>query len=95
MDLRIYYQKIRDEQQKIAEPFPVVVSLETQDGGRAGVQTEVPNAVAARMIVDGLARVATAEESTTFREAQLLAKLHADEEAEASKVEFTVVPKRG
>jgi hypothetical protein len=94
MDLKIYYQKIRDEQEKIADPFPVVVSLETQDGGRAGVQTEVPKPVAARMIVDGIAKLASPTEAKAFRDAKTDAKAQADKAAEAAKLQFTVVPKK-
>ena len=35
MDLRLYYQKIRDTEAKIAEAFPVIVSQETT-GRRQG-----------------------------------------------------------
>ena len=47
MDLRQYYQKIRDTKAKIADPFPVVESCETPDGGPAGRLTEVTAALAA------------------------------------------------
>jgi hypothetical protein len=55
MDLRIYYQKVRDMEAKITEEFPTVVSRETPDGGKAGVQTQVPRRIAAKMIVEKLA----------------------------------------
>jgi hypothetical protein len=57
MDLREYYRKIREQEQKIAEPFVTVVSLQTRDGGRPGRKTVVPRAVAAKMIVDGKAEL--------------------------------------
>ena len=41
MDLRAYYQKIRDTEAEITEAFPMVVSLATADGGKEGVLTEV------------------------------------------------------
>jgi hypothetical protein len=94
MDLTIYYQKIRDEQAKIAEEFPVMVSLETEDGGKRGVQTEVSRALAARMIVNGVARRATATETKAFHEAKTEAKRQADAAAAAAKMEFDVVPKK-
>ncbi len=94
MDLTIYYQKVRAERERIEEPFPVVMSLETQDGGRAGVPTEVPKAVAAQMIVDGRARQASSEEAKAFRKANAEAKARVDAAAEAAKVQFTVVPKK-
>ena len=36
MDLRLYYQKIRDMKATIPDEFPVVVSHETDDGGKEG-----------------------------------------------------------
>ena len=57
MDLREYYGKIREQERKIADPFVTVVSLKGSDGARAGRKTVVPRAVAAKMIVDGMAEL--------------------------------------
>jgi len=51
MDLKLYYQKVRDTASKIADPFPVVVSKETTDGGKDGIFTEVTRPIAAKMLV--------------------------------------------
>ncbi|MBV8730802.1 MAG: hypothetical protein JO336_13440 [Acidobacteriia bacterium] len=67
MDLRTYFQKIRDVESQIGDPYTIVVSVETGDGGRAGTTTEVSRAVAAKMIVDGSARLATAKEKQAFQ----------------------------
>jgi hypothetical protein len=91
MDLRLYYQKIRDAQAKITDPCPVIVSRETPDGGKEGTLTEVPVGIAAKMIVDGAARLATAEEARTFRQAQAEAKRFADEAEAARKIQVTIV----
>jgi hypothetical protein len=91
MDLKQYYQKIRDMESKTTEAFPVVVSNETADGGKPGVLTEVTPGIAARMLVEGVAHLATAEEAMTFRAAQAEAKRVADQEAAAAKVQFTVL----
>ena len=91
MYLKQYYQKIRDTESKITEAFPVVVSTETADGGKPGVLTEVTPGIAARMLVEGVARLATAEEAMTFRAVQAEAKRAADQEAAAAKVQFTVL----
>jgi hypothetical protein len=91
MDLRLYYQKIRDMESKIAEAFPVVVSNETADGGKPGVLTEVTPGIAAKMVVEGSARLATAAEAMAFRAVQTEAKRMADQEAAAAKVQFTVL----
>lgn len=91
MDLRVFYQKIRQVEASLAEKDVVVISHETPDGGRAGVPSEVPKAVAARMIVEGKARLASAEESTTFREQRAEAKREADQLAAAGRVQVTVI----
>jgi hypothetical protein len=92
MDLRQYYQKIRDKETEINEAYPIVVSNETTDGGKAGVLTEVTPGIAAKMVVDGVARLATGQEEKVFRAAQVDAKRAADQAAATSKVQFTVVP---
>ena len=74
MDLRAYYQKIRETEEKLVDQFPVVVSCETQDGGRNGVCTEVSRSLAAKMLVEGAVREATADELRNFRKALADAK---------------------
>ncbi len=91
MDLKLYYQKIREAESKITEAFPIVVSNETADGGKPGVPTEVTPGIAARMLVEGAVRLATAQEAQAFRAAQAEAKRVADQEAAAAKVQFTVL----
>jgi hypothetical protein len=58
----MYYQNVRQTRERLPEPYVYVTSLKTPNGGREGVVTEVETALAARMIVDGSAREATAEE---------------------------------
>jgi len=91
MDLRVYYQKLRDVEAKIEDEFPVVVSRETPDGGREGTLTEVPRRIAAKMIVDGLAQVVSAAQKEAFQKAQAEAKRIADQIAVASQVRLTVL----
>jgi hypothetical protein len=67
MDLKAYYQKVRKIEAGIPEAFVVVVSRGTSDGGRQGVRSEAPRAVAARLIADGKADLASPEESAKFR----------------------------
>jgi len=69
MDLRAYYQKIRRIEAGIVEEDVVVVSRETSDGGRAGVLTDVPRSVAARLIADEKVELASAEAAAEFRAA--------------------------
>jgi hypothetical protein len=63
MDLLGYYEKIRRIEAVIDAVFAVVTSRATPDGGRAGVKTELPRAVAARLIADGKADLASPEEA--------------------------------
>jgi hypothetical protein len=67
MDVRVYYQKIRKIEAELPEPYVVVVSRETGDGGKPGVRTEVPRSLAAKLIVEDQATLATAEEAAQFR----------------------------
>jgi hypothetical protein len=91
MDTKIYYSKIREIEQSLTEPSVVLVSQETPDGGRAGVRTEAPRRLAAKMIVDGSARLATAEEIREFETHKAQAKRQADQRQAASRMQFTVV----
>jgi len=92
MDLTAYYQKIRDEEAKIAEKFPVIASKESGDGGKAGHLTEVAKDVAARMIVQGLARLAELIEVEAFRDEQRNAMRRVEDAASIAKVQMSVVP---
>jgi hypothetical protein len=91
MDTKVFYQKLRQVEASFAEPHVVVVSEETPEGGRAGVHTEVAREVAARMIVEGKARAATAEEAGEFRAQTAEAKRIADQLAATSRMQITVV----
>jgi hypothetical protein len=91
MDLKLYYQKIRDTEAKISDAFPVIVSRATQDGGKEGSCAEVTRGIAAKMIAEGVSRLATPDEAKAFRESQLEAKRLLDHAAEAAKVQFAVL----
>jgi hypothetical protein len=91
MDLRMYYQKVRDAEATIPEPYVLVVSHETGDGGKGGVPTEVTRKVAAKMLVDGGASLASSEQLRVFLEKQTAALRAAQEAAAAARVEITVV----
>lgn len=91
MDLREYYQKIRETEQKLTGSSVVVVSTQTPDGGKEGVRTEVPKHIAAKMLVEGRARLASDVEAREFAEQKLEAKQLADEIAAASRMQVTVV----
>ena len=67
MDLRAYYRKLRGIEAELREDSVVIISRETPDGGRAGVKSDVPRALAARLMVDEKADLTTPEEAAEFR----------------------------
>ena len=91
MDLRIYYQKLRQAEARISGPYVVMVSSETPDGGRAGRMTEVSRAVAAKMLVEGRALLANEEETAQFRAETSEAQRAAEESAASAKLQIRVV----
>ncbi|HOK47374.1 MAG TPA: hypothetical protein PLA43_18880 [Bryobacteraceae bacterium] len=91
MNLKVYYQKVSELEATLEEPFVVVVSKETPDGGRAGVKTEVTRRVAAELVVQGTARLATAEETKAFRQEQAEASRAAAQAAAAKRMQITVI----
>jgi hypothetical protein len=91
MDLSVFYQKIRRVKESIATPHVVAVSLETPDGGREGVLTEVARDLAATLIVEGRARLATESEATGFLERRVDALRAAIEREAQQRVQLTVL----
>ena len=91
MDLRLYYQKIREAAEKIEDEFPVVMSRDTGDGGKEGTLTEVPRRIAAKMVVEGLAHVASPGQKQAFLNAQAEAKRVLDQLEAAAQVHVTVL----
>lgn len=91
MDLRVFFQKLRKLEQEIVEPHVVMVSHETPDGGRAGQLAEVSRSIAARLILEGHAHLATAEEAAEFRDATRKALEEAQHRLMADKVQVNVI----
>jgi hypothetical protein len=91
MDLRVYYQKLKKLEQEITEPHVVVVSQETPDGGKAGQRTEVSRRAGARLVIEGRARLASAEEAAEYRNVSELTRQTAEQRAMAQKIQINVV----
>ncbi len=68
-----------------------MVSHETSDGGRAGQLAEVSRSNAARLILEGHAHLATAEESAEFRAAAQKRVEEAQQRLMAEKVQVNVI----
>ena len=91
MDLNSYYIKMREQQATIAEEYPVVVSHATSDGGVKGRMTEVTKRIAARLIVEGMARLATAIETSDFHNLKQQAKAAVENVAKDAALEATQI----
>jgi hypothetical protein len=92
MDLRAYYRKLREVEGTITEEHVVLVSMATPEGGKAGVRTEAPKAIAAKLIAEGRARLANADETEEFRSGLRLAKEKFDQEEAARRMQVVVIP---
>jgi hypothetical protein len=92
MDLRQYYEKLKAIKNSIHDEFVVLVSRETPEGGKPGVFTEAPRALAARLMSEGRAELANEEQVAAFRESTAEAKRKADGLVEASKMRVVVLP---
>ena len=91
MDVKQYYRKIREAESGIQDEYPLMVSLETTDGGKAGVMSEVSRENAAKMIVEGCAVLATQEEQELYRERQAAAKKKVEAAELARRVQVAII----
>jgi hypothetical protein len=92
MDLRSYYRKVRETEAGLTGEHHVMVSLPTSEGGKEGVRTEVPRSIAATLIAEGRARVATREEAAEFHTANREAKARHDQQEAADRIQVMVIP---
>ena len=92
MDLRAYYRKVRAVEAELEGDDIVLASIATPEGGRDGVLTEAPRAVAAKLVAEGRAQVARKEEAAGFREKVRLAKEKADQDEAARRIQVMVIP---
>jgi hypothetical protein len=91
MDVKQYFRKIREIEDSLGEPYPIVVSLETPDGGKAGAVCEVPRSVAAKMILERRATLASIEQKELFFQQQEAAKKAAERAELARRVQVAII----
>ncbi|MFL6352376.1 MAG: hypothetical protein ACJ74Z_11080 [Bryobacteraceae bacterium] len=94
MDLKQYFRKIRQIEATLGEMFPLVVSLETPDGGKPGLVSEISRELAAKMIVEQRAVLASEEEKELYREQQAYAREAAEKAEVAKRVQIAIVSDR-
>ncbi len=92
MDLKVYYKRVREIEQTISDPFVLIVSEATDDGGKEGVRSEVSRNLAAKMIMDRRARLANNDEIKEYYDGLAQAKKAADQLAAVNRMRVTVVP---
>jgi hypothetical protein len=91
MNLRMYFQKIRDAEASIIDEVVHVVSLETDEGGIEGIITEVPKALAAKLLVEQRSRLATREEKVAHLEKQHAMRKKMQDDFAAQRLQVAIV----
>ncbi len=91
MDLRQYFKKISETEASLAESFPLIVSLETPEGGKSGVVSEVSRELAAKMFVEGRALLANEAEREAYHERQAATKRAAEKADLSRRVQVAII----
>ena len=76
MEVKTFYRKLREIEATLPDEV-ILISKETPEGGRAGRFTEAPRAVAARLIVEGVAERASDADAEQYGEQ--VRQAHSDE----------------
>jgi hypothetical protein len=91
MDLKQYFKKIKDTETSLEEPYPLVVSLETADGGKAGTVVEVSRREAAKAIVENRAVLANAEQRKAYFEREAARKKVAEKAELSRRLQIAII----
>jgi hypothetical protein len=91
VDVKQYYRKLREVEGTLNEPYALVVSMETSDGGKAGVVSEVRRAIAAKMIVEGSAVLADSQQREMYRQHQIAARKAAHKAELGRRVQVAII----
>jgi hypothetical protein len=91
MDLKQYFKRIKDTETSIDDAFPLVVSLETPDGGKAGAVIEVSRQEAAKAIVEGRAVRADDEQKKEYFEQQAARRTSAEKAELSRRLQIAII----
>ncbi len=91
MDVKQYFRRLREVEESFVDKYPVVISLETPDGGKAGLIAETSSHVAAKMIVEGRAVLANAEQKAAYYEHHEATKRAAEKAELAKRVQVAII----
>ena len=91
MDLKQYFKKIKDTEETMTDEYPLVVSLETTDGGKAGIAVEVSRREAAKAIVENRAVLANAQQKREYYEREAARKKSAEKAELSRRLQIAIV----
>lgn len=91
MDVKQYFRRLHEIEESFVDKFPVVISLETADGGKAGLTAEMSRPVAAKMILEGRAVLATPDQKAAYYDYQEATKKAAEKAALAKRVQVAII----
>ena len=91
MDVKQYYRKIRELEASLTDEYPIVVSVETADGGKGGLLSEVSRGNAARLMVEGRAQLANKEQIEQFHNEQAAARKLAERAEISKRIQVAIV----
>ena len=91
MDVKQYYRKINEVQAGLKDKYPMIISLETPDGGKAGVVSEVSRSLAAKLIVEGRGVLASQAEVEKYQNEQIAARRIAEKAELAKRLQVAII----
>lgn len=91
MDLKQYFRKVSEIHASIQEPYPLIVSLETADGGKPGVAIEVSRHEAAKAIVEGRGALANETQRTLFLEQEAMRRKFAEKAELSRRLQIAII----
>ena len=91
MDLRQYYKKLHELEANMPEEHVLMVSVDSGDGGKEGVITEVPRRNACQLILENRAKRMDPKEAEEYRLMEGLKREQFQRERAASKVQVELV----
>jgi hypothetical protein len=91
MDLKQYFKKINDTEETINEQYPLIVSLETTDGGKAGAVVEVSRREAAKALVENRAVLANEQQQKAYFEREAARRKTAEKADLSRRLQIAII----
>jgi hypothetical protein len=91
MDLKNYFKKIKDTESSIEEPYLLIVSLETPDGGKPGAVIEVSRHEASKALVEARAVRANEEQKEAYFKQEAERKKSAEKAELSRRLQIAII----